>query len=273
MDKQLPVRLNVSSAQIIHQFNKHAGTYNKHSAVQHSMAQMVLHELDGLASNVTSLLEVGCGTGDLTALLIDQFPKARVTAIDIADQMIQSARQRVGANANVEFVVGDAEEIKWEGTFDVVVSNAVIQWFRNPVSTMLGLKRSLKRDGVMIHTTLGPESFSQFFLLLDRVEVENGAHSTGHRLPLFSLEQWWKVFELIEMDSIVMRSEVVEIEFGNSRAWLQSLKGTGAAINSGVATRPSCLQQVMRQYDTEHATPNGVVVPYEIITMATRNRN
>ena len=71
-------------------------------------------------------LDVGTGTGTLALLLAREFPRARVRGVDISEQMIRRARDRVGLDpeGRIAFRVGDAAALPWEqDSFDLVASS------------------------------------------------------------------------------------------------------------------------------------------------------
>ncbi len=73
-----------------------------------------------------NVLELGVGTGTLSALLLSQFPHARVTGIDLSPRMIALARRKLkGFGHRVELVAGPLEEFE-ERPYDVVVSALAI---------------------------------------------------------------------------------------------------------------------------------------------------
>lgn len=69
------------------------------------------------------VVDLGCGSGELTVTLAERWPQALVRGIDASPEMIGQARHE-GA---VEFSVGDAAEFSAAG-IDVLVSNAALQW-------------------------------------------------------------------------------------------------------------------------------------------------
>ena len=79
------------------------------------------------ASTPRSILDVGCGPGNSTAVLKELYPKARILGIDRSESMIEAARSR---NPDIEFLRLDAStELGTLGSkFDIVFSNACIQW-------------------------------------------------------------------------------------------------------------------------------------------------
>jgi SAM-dependent methyltransferase len=73
------------------------------------------------------VVEVGCGTGKLTELLVER--GLAVDAVDPGPNMIEVARRRVGADAQVEFHVGRFEDVDLpEGAFGGVFSATAFHW-------------------------------------------------------------------------------------------------------------------------------------------------
>lgn len=58
-----------------------------------------------LPASCDAALEVGCGTGEMTALLAER--AARVVALDLSPEMVRVARERLAGAAHVELVVAD----------------------------------------------------------------------------------------------------------------------------------------------------------------------
>jgi trans-aconitate 2-methyltransferase len=77
------------------------------------------------ADHPRTVADLGCGSGELTAMLAGRWPGARVTGIDSSPEMIARA-QRLGTG--VEFHVGDLRHWRPGPDTDVVVTNAALQW-------------------------------------------------------------------------------------------------------------------------------------------------
>ena len=77
-----------------------------------------------------SILDLGCGPGNSTKVLKDRFPNARIVGADNSDEMLEKARELY---PNIEFTNldanGDFHEVNER--FDIVFSNACIQWLPN----------------------------------------------------------------------------------------------------------------------------------------------
>ena len=104
-----------------------------------------------------SILELGCGTGYLTALLRERFPHAAIEAVDFAPAMVAIARERV---PDASFVVSDIEALEPEPErYDLIVSSATVQWLAEPEQTLRRLVTSLDTDGELHLATFGPGTF------------------------------------------------------------------------------------------------------------------
>ncbi|MFD2091668.1 trans-aconitate 2-methyltransferase [Blastococcus deserti] len=75
----------------------------------------------------TTVVDLGCGEGSLTASLAARWPAARVTGVDSSPEMLAAAAAEARPG-RVEFVPGDVREWAPPGPVDVVVSNAVLHW-------------------------------------------------------------------------------------------------------------------------------------------------
>ena len=77
------------------------------------------------------IVDLGCGPGNLTALLSRRWPEATVTGIDSSPEMIEVARA-VAEPGRLDFEVADLRswtpDAALDGPVDVIVSNATLQW-------------------------------------------------------------------------------------------------------------------------------------------------
>lgn len=74
------------------------------------------------------VVDLGCGPGELTAVLARRWPNAEVVGLDSSPEMIDRARALKDAPPNLFFSLADVRDWAVEPGIDVVVSNAVLQW-------------------------------------------------------------------------------------------------------------------------------------------------
>ena len=94
----------------------------------------------------TSVVDMGCGEGTMTAGLADRWPGARVTGVDSSTEMLAAARPVPG---RLEFVRGDVREWLPEFPVDVVVSNAVLHWVEGHEHLLVRWAGRLSPEGVL----------------------------------------------------------------------------------------------------------------------------
>ncbi len=94
----------------------------------------------------SDILDVGCGPGNSTAVLQEAYPKARILGIDNSDDMICAAK---AAHPSLEFQKCDAStELAALGkSFDIVFSNACLQWIPNHRQLISNLMKLLTPGG------------------------------------------------------------------------------------------------------------------------------
>lgn len=71
------------------------------------------------------IVDLGCGPGNSTALLRERWPDAALEGLDVSPEMLAAARRD---HPGIEFVAGDIGAWSPAGSYDVVFSNAALQW-------------------------------------------------------------------------------------------------------------------------------------------------
>jgi trans-aconitate 2-methyltransferase len=98
------------------------------------------------AESPSTVVDLGCGEGSLTASLGRRWPAAQVTGIDSSPEMLAAAAA-VAAPGRVRFARGDVREWSPPAPVDVVVSNAVLHWVRGHDRLLTRWARWLRPGG------------------------------------------------------------------------------------------------------------------------------
>lgn len=78
------------------------------------------------------IADIGCGPGNVTALLADRWPTAHITGFDLSPEMLARAEQEYAGptpgGGRLDFRAADAAHWTPDEPYDLIVSNAALQW-------------------------------------------------------------------------------------------------------------------------------------------------
>jgi trans-aconitate 2-methyltransferase len=94
--------------------------------------------------NLDTAIDLGCGPGNSTEILRARYPDAHITGLDSDPAMIQAARQRL---PQIPFQLADLAT--WQGTADLILSNAVLQWLPDHTILLPRLIHRLTQGGLL----------------------------------------------------------------------------------------------------------------------------
>lgn len=94
-----------------------------------------------------TVVDLGCGPGNATALLADWWPEARIVGVDSSPAMIEAAREHA-VPGRIEFELGDLRDWHPEEKPDVILANAVLQWVPGHLDLIGGLVAQLAPGGL-----------------------------------------------------------------------------------------------------------------------------
>jgi trans-aconitate 2-methyltransferase len=130
-----------------------AEVYHRVSEPQFGWGKKVLDAL-ALRGDET-VLDAGCGTGRLTALLVERLPRGRVIASDASEAMLAKAKETLAPyGERVSFLRADLAKLELEAACDVVFSTATFHWVMDHPAMFKGLHRAL-RPGGRLHAQCG----------------------------------------------------------------------------------------------------------------------
>ena len=195
-----------SSDQVRDYWNKFSQLYGSELEEIYLQPALALSRMLKLEDK-TNILEVGCGTGELTLRLLKQLPVGcKYISLDLSDEMLRLAAQKKEANKDKLndidhiFINEDAENIMSikEETVDAYVASLVLHLTPNPEKLLQEAHRILKKGGVIGFTVLGKVEDSIFFNIglnaLKKNGIELPAKSSGG-LSLVDRESLIKVLK------------------------------------------------------------------------------
>ena len=149
--------------------------YDAAATLQAEVRDELLSRLALLKTPPKAVLDLGCGTGAGARAIKRQFPRARVTAADLAPPMLEVARRRSRFWRPIHCTQADARRLPFEtASFDLVFTSLMLQWVR-PLDAALGeIRRVLRPGGLLLASSFGPLTLQE--LRLAWAAADDGVH-------------------------------------------------------------------------------------------------
>jgi len=155
-----------------------ATSYERMSAPLEAMGREVLDRLD--LDGHERVLDAGCGTGRVTAALLERLPRGEVVAVDGSPAMVERARERLGDQP--ELRVADLLELELDRPVDAILSTATFHWIADHERLFARLREVLKPGGRLVAQCGGAGNIAALEAVAERV---------GEREPFASALAGW----------------------------------------------------------------------------------
>ena len=218
--------LAIDKSQVARQFSRAASRYQKVADVQNKMADRLLELIPLQARSAQNIIDLGCGTGYLTGMLVENYCDTNVSGLDIAEGMLAAADDHfrmssLSLDAKPNLLCGDMESLPLaSNSFDLVISNAALQW-TDLGKSLAEISRVLVPDGVAVLSTFVEGTLAEWRSALAAASL-NALHQLADVEHLMALAQR-QGLQIIYSDC-----SAYQIDHLSARALLESTKRMGA---------------------------------------------
>lgn len=155
-----------------------ATQYARVSTPQREWSDAVLSRLE--LNGDETVMDAGCGSGDVTAHLLEKLPRGRVLAVDGSPSMVDKAREQLGED-RVEYLCQDLATLQVDERVDHVFSNATFHWIHDHDLLFSRLRQAIKPGGMLVAQCGGRGNVAEIVAALDQVTREEPfAEYVGH---------------------------------------------------------------------------------------------
>lgn len=121
------------------------------------VAKDVVAELEARGrTRKATILDLGCGPGDLAIELAHRLRDSRVVGLDLSPSMMQLASRHATTDGRLRFIVGKAEALPFsDESVDLVVSTLSLHHWTDPAAAFAEIWRVLKPEGVALIYDIG----------------------------------------------------------------------------------------------------------------------
>jgi len=223
-------------------------------------------------SKQSKILEVGCGVGAQTEILLERFPQLQISGVDSSAKQIQKAKQRLKKeikNGQVDFEVADALKLPFkDDTFD----GAFVCWFlehvQTPVEILAEVRRALKPAGVIycsevLNATFyvhpySPATLQYWFAFNDHQWMLKGDPFVGAKLANYLLASGFQNVETNVVthhyDNRAPKKRAQFIEY-----WSSLLLSGAPGLLKAEKVTDEIVEEMTRELDRLKEDPNAVI--------------
>lgn len=242
-----------SKSHVRRQFEKALSTYDQHAIAQQQINRRLLDMLLPHVSNqsLTAVLEMGCGSGDLSRLLVRTLYAEKWLFNDLSPRCAALLNTLPPA-LEAQFIAADAELLSAQvsvQSIDLLASASTVQWFTQPLSFIEQAVTLLRPNGLLLFNTFLPDNLAEIRAL------------SGRGLTYPTLIDWQQRLSA-SFDLLALDYTPITLTFKDAKAVLQHLKFTGVTATDKYLKSRSDLRRFCQAYQTHFATDNGVTLTY-----------
>ncbi len=221
--------LKFSKQEVAASFSRAAEHYDQFAVTQREIGDRLFERLDLMAITPLVIVDVGCGTGHYTRKLKQKYASAKVIGVDIAQGMIEKAMAqnswltKLGLKQGCDYQCSDMDRLPFEdNSVDLLFSNLAVQWSLNPVETFGEFSRVLKPGGLLIFSTLGPDTLKELRQAWQQVD------DCVHVNEFIDMHDLGDDLLRAGISNPVMDMEKIVFQYQTLKGLFKDLKGIGA---------------------------------------------
>lgn len=219
-------------------FARHLASYEDCALAQRQIASQLADQIGKVIGSAPKVIELGHGTGFLTAYLLKFAPRT----LWLNDLTAPCPNLAWPAEMALHHLRGNAEDFAFPQGIDLVASASMLQWLPDPAKLTCRAFAALRKGGLLAVSSFGPDMFPE----LSRFGLGQGAPSYQNAAALAqSLPS--------NAEIILALDDSITLTFPDARALFAHLRATGVNGLCGGRLSPPRLRAVMRQMEQEAA--------------------
>jgi malonyl-CoA O-methyltransferase len=227
-------------------FDRRAAAFGEVAFLPREIAQRMRERLDYIKIKPTSVLDAGCGTGEDLPALRARFPEAPTFGSDLSHAMLSRALSQAAGDTNwrrllpapLQRALGapgpriaqaDFAALPFAaGAFDFIWSNLALHWHPRPDLVFPEWQRVLKAGGLLMFSTLGPDTLRELRGAYAEIEAAHGVASRPHVIDFVDMHDLGDMLVESGFEIPVMDQETLTITYRSPESLLADVRRWGA---------------------------------------------
>lgn len=247
--------MSINKALVAQRFAKAGQSYVEHAVIQKQISAQLFEYLKAYCpQSLASVLEIGCGSGNLTHLFQSHFQVEQLFLNDLYDDV----EQHFSSVDKINWLIGDIEQLELPSGLDAVISSSALQWMIDLPALLQRIHSALKPNAYFCFSSFGPDNLTEIKQL------------TGQGLNYVDLDTLQQQLEQQGFEVLLIQEQHKQRYFDHPKSVLQHLKATGvtATAKSHRWTKQS-LQQFYSDFEQFH-DEQGFHLTYHPINVIAR---
>ena len=208
----------IDKSRVALRFAQAGQSYTEHAVVQKQICQHLMQLMSNHlpAKPQARVLEIGCGSGNLSHLLMQNLH------IDylILNDLYAAVQQHFPEQAQIEWLIGDIEQLALPQNLNLVTSSSALQWMTDLPAMFQKVAKALQSEGYFCFSIFGQQNLKEIKTL------------TGQGLEYHALPELQQALEQAGFEVLQLSEQVSTLAFAHPKQVLKHLKATGVTATS-----------------------------------------
>jgi malonyl-CoA O-methyltransferase len=240
--------LKLDKSQIALRFAQAGQSYPEQAIVQRKIAQRLFDLIAQYGvGQYDKVFEIGCGSGNLTQLLMQKLNIKDLILNDLYEDVQQHFNFNLISNPQVNWLIGDIEQLEFPQNLNLVASSSALQWINDLDAIFKQAFHHLTAHAELCFSSFGQDNLREIKSL------------TGQGLSYLSLENLQDKLQHNGFEILHMSEQVEQLSFEHPKQVLQHLKATGvtATASSFRWTKQSLMDFYQNYQQFSHLDESG----------------
>lgn len=210
--------MNTDKSQVALRFAQAGKSYTQHAVIQKKIAQQLFDLIREYYPQISpnQVFEIGCGSGNLTQLLMQNLQIKHLFLNDLYAEV----QHHFQADQKLEWLIDDIEQLDFPKYLDLIVSSSALQWMHDLDVIFQKSHTSLNTDGYLCFSTFGQQNLQEIKAL------------TGQGLAYLSIDNLQEKLRNNGFEILYMTEQIDHLQFQHPKEILQHLKATGVTATA-----------------------------------------
>jgi ubiquinone/menaquinone biosynthesis C-methylase UbiE len=197
-----------SISRLISHRNRSIKHFPKYDYLFDYAANSIIERLLLHKNSFKKIIEIGSRSNSLTQKLEENFLDSQITICDSSNQILNLANQQ-----HKKYLIENESILLDQSEYDLIVSSLYLHWINNLPLFLTNIHHLLKEKGLAILAFVGGDSLSNLRKFFIENELLFNNNITPHISPFIRQESLLKLCQDINMQNIIIDTEIIEIEY------------------------------------------------------------